>query len=132
MDIQGVNSVFSVQFNWNPSYSYATIPPAITNYPDYWKVLTTPVSAEQGLPHLRNITISDIKATGARTAFAVDSYKDSPLTNVTFNNFDVESKVAGSITNAANWTFTNTHIKAADGSSVAVKDSDKVIGLPGK
>lgn len=132
IDIQGVNSVFSVQFNWNPGFSYATIPPEIRDYPDYWKILATPVPPAQGLPHLRNITISDIKATGARSAFSVDSYRDSPLTNVTFNNFDVESRVAGSITNADNWTFTNTHIRAADGSFAAVKDSNKITGLPSK
>lgn len=34
--------------------------------------------------------------------------------------------------NADNWTFTNTRIQAADGSSVAVKDSNKVTGLPAK
>ena len=132
MDIHGVNTVFSVQFNWNPSYSYATIPPSITSYPDYWKVLTAPVPPAQGLPHLRNITISDIKATGAKAAFAVDSYKDSPLTHVTFSHFDAEAKVAGSITNAEDWTFTDTRIQAADGSAVAVKDSNKVTGLPSK
>jgi polygalacturonase len=130
MDIEGVNSVFSVQFNWNPAFSYATIPPAITDYPDYWKILATPVPPAQGLPHLRNIAISDIKATGARNAFSVESYKDSPLADVTFQNFDAEARVAGSIRNAENWTFINTHIKAADGSVVAVRDSEKVIGLP--
>lgn len=132
MDIQGVTSVFGIAFNWNPAYSYAHIPPAITDYPDYWKILTQPVSPAQGLPHLRDVRIANIKATGARQAFSVDSYKDSPLTNVTFRNFDVESKVAGSITNAENWTFINTRIKTADGSAVAVKDSGKIIGLPVK
>lgn len=129
MDIQGVNAVFSIQFNWNPSYSYATIPSAITKYPDYWKVLTEPVPPEKGLPHLRNIRISDIRATGARTALAVDSYKDSPLRNVTFTNFDVESRTAGAIAFADEWTFSNSKIRAADGSAVTVKDSTKVTGL---
>jgi polygalacturonase len=38
----------------------------------------------------------------------------------------------GSITNADNWTFTDTHTKATVGSVVALKDSEKVIGLPAK
>jgi polygalacturonase len=132
MDIQGVTSVFGIAFNWNPAYSYATIPPAITDYPAYWKVLTQPVPPAQGLPHLRNVHIANIKATGARNAFSVESYKDSPLTDVTFRNFDVEARIAGSIKNAENWTFTNTTIKTADGSSVSVKDSGKISGLPAR
>jgi hypothetical protein len=51
--------------------------------------------------------------TGGRTAFSVDSCKDSPLTHVAFNHFDAEAKVA-------------------DGSTVAVEDSDTVTGLPSK
>ncbi len=129
MDMQGVGSVFSVQFNWNPSYSYAKIPDSIKSYPAYWKTLTEPVSAERGLPHLRNVHISDIVAKGARQAFSVASYKDSPLLNFEFKNIDVESKTAGTIRNAEHWTFSNTHIKAADGSEVTLKDSDHVTGL---
>ncbi len=48
MDMQGVGSVFSVNFNWNPSYSYPKIPDGIKDYPDYWKVLTEPVPPERG------------------------------------------------------------------------------------
>ena len=47
--------------------------------PDYWRVLTEPVPPEKGLPHLRNVRISDIKAAARSQAFSVASYKDSPL-----------------------------------------------------
>src|SRR5262249_58977675 len=86
MDMQGVGSVFNINFNWNPSYSYAKIPDGIKDYPDYWRVLSEPVPPESGLPHLRDITVSGIKATAARQAFAVASYKDSPLKNVQFHD----------------------------------------------
>jgi polygalacturonase len=118
MDMRGVGSVFSVQFNWNPSYSYAKIPDSIKTYPDYWKVLTEPVPPEKGLPHLRNVRISGIHAKDAKTAFSVASYQDSPLTNFQFKNIDVEAKTAGSIKNASGWKFDNVHIKTTDGSSV--------------
>jgi polygalacturonase len=126
MDMQGVGSVFSVQFNWNPSYSYAKIPDTIKNYPAYWKVLTEPVPPEKGLPHLRDVRVSNIKATDARVAFGVASYKDSPLQNFQFKNLDISAKSAGTISNASNWTFDNVHIKAADGSTVTVKDSEPI------
>lgn len=40
------------------SYSYAKIPDGIKDYPEYWKVLTTPVPAEKGLPRLHGVRIS--------------------------------------------------------------------------
>lgn len=119
VDMQGVGSVFSVQFNWNPSYSYAKIPDGMKDYPAYWKVLTEPVPPEKGLPHLRDVRISNVMARDAGVAFGVASYKDSPLMNFHFKNIDVMAKSAGSIKDASGWTFEEVHIKTSDGSSVA-------------
>jgi polygalacturonase len=129
MEMQGVGSVFSINFNWNPSYSYAKIPDGITTFPDYWRVLTEPVAPEKGLPHLRDIKVSNIKAAGARQAFSVASYKDSPLTNLQFRNMDIEAMTAGSIQYADGWKFNGLKLKIGDGSKVAVKDSQRVTGL---
>ena len=115
--------------NWNPSYSYAKMPEGITNPPDYWKVLTEAVSPEKGLPHFRNVKISDIKAVDAQRAFSVGSYKDSPLENFEFKNLEIEAKSAGSIQYADHWTFANTHIKTADGSVGKLQDCGSVTGL---
>ena len=128
--MEGVGTVFAVAFNWNPSYSYAKIPEGMKNVPSYWRVLAEPVPPEKGLPHLRNVAISDIRATGARQAFSVASYKDSPLANFKFDDWQIEVRSAGSIQNAENWEFTETQIHTADGSRVAVKDSTGVTGLP--
>ena len=64
--------------NWNPAYSYATIPPGITDYPAYWKVLTTPVPDAQGRAHFHDVHIWNIKATGATTAFEVSAFPAGP------------------------------------------------------
>jgi len=80
------------------------------------------VSPEKGLPHFRNVKISDIKAVDAQRAFSVGSYKDSPLLNFEFRNLDIDAKSAGSIQYADHWTFANTHIKTADGSAVKFQD----------
>jgi polygalacturonase len=130
MDTQGVNTPVSITLNWNPSYSYATLPAGMTDVPNYWKVLLTPVSPEKGLPHFRNVHISGIKSTGAQRAFSVSSYKDSPLQDFTFEDLDIEAKTAGSIQNAENWKFKNIRIRTADGSTITVKDSQGVTGLP--
>ena len=109
--------------------SIAKMPEGITNPPDYWKVLTEVVSPEKGLPHFRNVKISDIKAVDAQRAFSVGSYKDSPLENFEFKNLDIEAKIAGSIQYADHWTFANTHIQTADGSVIKLQDCRNVTGL---
>lgn len=129
VEIEGVNSAFSVQFNWNPSYSYAKIPDTIKDYPSYWNVLTAPVPPEKGLPHLRDVRVSDVKARDVKQAFSVASYKDSPLTGFEFRNLEIEAKTAGNVQNAQDWTFFGLHLKTADGTRVAVKDSMDVTGL---
>src|ERR1035438_1971722 len=98
MDIQGTNAAFSITLNWNPSFSYAKLPEGMVgDIPNYWRVLLTPVSPEKGLPHIRQVRISGIKASGAQRAFSVSSYADSPLQDFTFQDLDIEAKTAGSI-----------------------------------
>jgi polygalacturonase len=128
--MEGLNSAISITFNWNPSFSYATMPEGVKNPPSYWKVLTEAVPHEKGLPHLRNVRISDVKATGIRQAFTVASYPDSPLEEFQFKNVNIEARSGGTIQNARNWTFVNTHIQSA--SPVVVKDSTGVTGLTGQ
>jgi polygalacturonase len=131
IDMQGGRTAFSVTFNWNPSYSYAKIPQDMTG-PDYWQVLAAEVPRDKGIPHLRNVRISNFKATGVQEAFSVASYPDSLLQNVTFQNLEIQAQRAGQIANAENWKFENTHIQTSDGSQVATKDSRGITGLPSK
>ena len=64
VEMQGVPHPISITMNWNPSYSYAKLPEGMKDIPDYWRVLLAPVSPEKGLPHFRDVHISDIVATG--------------------------------------------------------------------
>jgi hypothetical protein len=130
VEMSGVATPVSVSLNWNPSYSYARIPEGMQGYPDYWKVLTAPVPPEKGIPHFRDVSISDIKATGAQRAFQVSSHPDAPLLRFRLQNIDIEAKTAGSIAGAQDWTFSGVTLKTADGSRVDLKDSREVQGLP--
>jgi len=122
--------VFSVTLNWNPSYSYAKMPEGIKNPPEYWKVLTQAVPPEKGLPHLRGVKVFNIRATGARQAFSVASFANSPLQDFQFRNLNIEARTAGRIQNAESWSFTGVEIKTADGSHLTARDSRGVTGLP--
>ncbi len=130
VEMEGVPTVIGISLNWNPTYSYAKIPDGMTGYPDYWKVLTTPVPPEKGMPHFRDITISGIRARGAQRAFQVASHPDSPLLRFRFQNLDIGAKTAGSIAGARDWIFKDLNLKTADGSRVELKDSHNVQGLP--
>ncbi len=130
IDMRDVPTAFSITFNWNPSYSYAKIPAGLAVFPDYYSVLAQEVPREKGIPHLRNVKIYNLKATGSRDAFPVASYPDSPLKDVTFRNIDITAQRAGLIQNAEDWKFENVRIQTADGSRVALKDSRGVTGLP--
>jgi polygalacturonase len=118
VEMTGVATPVSVSLNWNPAYSYARIPDGMQGYPDYWKVLTTPVPPEKGIPHFRDVSISGIKATGAQRAFQVSSHPDAPLVHFRFQDIDIEAKTAGSIAGAQDWTFDHVILKTADGSRV--------------
>lgn len=124
LTLKGVAVPIHITMNWNPSYSYATIPAGIQNVPPYWKVLATPVPAEKGLPHFRNVHIWNIHATGAKTAFLVSAYPNAPLEDFRLDHLDIEAATAGSIANAHNWTMVNNHIQTADGSKPAFTNSN--------
>ncbi|MDE3165114.1 MAG: right-handed parallel beta-helix repeat-containing protein [Acidobacteriota bacterium] len=121
VEMTGVATPISVTLNWNPAYSYAKIPEGMKDYPAYWRVLTAAVPPEKGLPHFRNVRISDVKATGARRAFQVNSYKDAPLIDFSFTNLDIEAASAGSTANTQDWKFTNVNLHTADGSRLELK-----------
>ena len=118
--------------NWNPSYSYAVLPPGmdIKTAPPYWVPLTTPVPDAQGRPHFSGVHIWNIKATGARRAFSVEAYPDAPLSNFKFDHLDIQAASAGSIADAKDWSFADDKLTIADGSAVRVTDSTNVTGLP--
>jgi len=123
LKLEGVAIPIHMTMNWNPTYSYATIPPNVKDVPPYYKVLATPVPPQQGLPHFSDVHIWNIKATGAATAFNVSAYPDAPLENFRLDHLDIQAKTAGSIANAKNWIITESKIETADGSKPAFTDA---------
>lgn len=127
--LQDVATLFRVNLNWYPSYSYAQIPPDITDVPDYWRALATPVPREQGIPRIHDVRLSDIKAVGGKVGFEAAAYPDAPLRDFTFERLDWDVRDAGSIANAENWRFVDCNIDTLDGTGPKVTDSRDVTGL---
>jgi hypothetical protein len=124
--------VLRITMNWNPSYSYATIPAGLTDYPAYYKTLTTVVPAEQGIAHVHDLHIWNIHATGAKTAFEVDAYANAPVYNVKLDHLDIHAQTAGHIFDARDWIFANTTLTIADGTVVSTSDDTNLTGIPTK
>ncbi|ADW68274.1 glycoside hydrolase family 28 protein [Granulicella tundricola] len=122
--------VLKVTMNWNPSYSYATIPATETNYPAYWKVLSTPVPDAQGIAHVHDVHIWNIAATGAKSAFEVEAYKQAPLERFQLDHLKIDALTAGHIADAKDWTFSDVSLTTKDGSTVELLDSTDVTGIP--
>lgn len=127
--LQDVATLFRVNLNWYPNYSYAQIPAGITDIPDYWRALATPVPREQGIPRIRDVRLSDIKAVGGKIGFEAAAYEEAPLRDFTFDRLDWDVREAGSIANAENWRFSDCRIDTLDGTGPKVTASRGVVGL---
>ncbi|HUV70677.1 MAG TPA: glycosyl hydrolase family 28 protein [Terracidiphilus sp.] len=123
LTLKGVAIPIHITMNWNPSYSYATLPKGIKNIPPYWKTLATPVPEKEGLPHFSDVHIWNIKATGAKKAFDVSAYPNATLDNFRLDHLDIQAATAGTIANAKNWTITDSKIETADGTKPVFTDS---------
>lgn len=127
--LQDVATLFRVNLNWYPNYSYAEIPEGMTDIPDYWRALATPVPREQGIPRIRDVRLSDIKAVGGKMGFEAAAYEEAPLRDFTFDRLDWDVREAGSIANADNWRFSDCKIDTLDGTGPKVTASRGVVGL---
>jgi len=125
--LENVPLAFTFTLNWNPSYSYATIPADAKDIPPYWRVLSTPVlPPERGLCEFRNIRVEDVEVVGARRIFSAAGMPGKPLSNIRFVNIKAAGREAGSIESARDWTMTNVELRTADGVPVKLTDCTNV------
>lgn len=125
--MENVPLPFTFTLNWNPSYSYATIPKDIKDIPPHWVALSTPVTPpERGFCEFRNITIENVEVVGARRIFSASGLPEKPITNVTWANVTAEGNEAGLIEYARDWKMTNVHLQTTDGGIVKVSNSTNV------
>jgi hypothetical protein len=123
----GVPSPFTFTLDWNPSFSYAIIPKGISQVPDYWRVMATPVEPpERGLTEMRGITIADVQATGARTIFTAAGLPARPIEDVRWVDIAAQGRRAGSIQWARDWTMSNVVLTTSDGSPVQLSHCENV------
>ena len=125
--MEDVPAPFTFTLNWNPSYSYATIPKNATNIPAHWVALSRPVTPpERGFCMFRNITIENVEIVNARRIFSASGLPEKLITNVNFTNVAARGLEAGSVEYARDWTMQNVKLETTDGAPLKISKSDHV------
>lgn len=125
---------FTFTLNWNPSFSYATLPkdssnlpPNLKKIPAYWLVMNTPVEPpERGFANFHDITIANVTATGARRLMTASGLAEKPLTDIHWENITAQGEQAGAIEYARNWTMKNVKFITPTGEAVKATHSEAV------
>jgi hypothetical protein len=125
--MENVPLPFTFTLNWNPSYSYATIPKDVAHPPPHWIVLSTPVQPpERGLCEFRNISIENAEIVNALRIFSASGLPEMPIINVNFANVTAQGLDAGFIDYARNWKMRNVKLTTKSGGPVKISNSEDV------
>jgi hypothetical protein len=125
--MENVSLPFTFTLNWNPSYSYATIPKEIKDVPQHWVVLNTPVvPIERGFATFRRITIENTEIVGADRIFTASGLPEKKIADVKFINVSAEGREAGTIEHAHDWSMKNVKLRTASGAPVKITNSTNV------
>jgi len=127
LKMENVPLPFTFTLNWNPSYSYATIPKDMKDVPPYWITLNTPVTPpERGLCEFRNITIENVEVVGATRIFSASGLPEKFIVNVSWSNITATGKEAGIIEYARDWKMKNVTLQTSNGEAIKASNNEKV------
>jgi hypothetical protein len=132
--MENVPSAFSFTLNWNPGYSYVTLPKDATNLPPnlkgipaHWKIMALPVEPpEKGFADFHDITIANVEVIGARRILSASGLPGKLLGDVRWENITAYGRQAGAIEYARDWTMKNVRFVTEDGVPVSVTNSENV------
>jgi polygalacturonase len=111
MDSVGNAILFTM--NWNPAYSYSTLPAGYNadSIPDHWKTLLHRVEpAERGIPHFRDIYISDMNVTNAKKAIVASGLEGSLITGVHIRDAKIRAVDKGEMHFTKDWELQHVDI----------------------
>jgi polygalacturonase len=128
IEMDGVGTAILLTMNWNPAYSYSTLPEGYTEatLPAHWKAMLTKVDPEKGLPHFRDVVISNVKVQNAKVAISAEGQPNSLLEGMTLDNVTMTAATAGGLSYAKDWIIKNVNITAQDEEPIAVQNSSKI------
>ncbi|MCW3093941.1 MAG: glycoside hydrolase family 28 protein [Ferruginibacter sp.] len=124
--LDSVGTAFQFTMNWNPSYSYSKLPAGYhyEDLPAHWKSMLTKVEpASNGIPHFKNIYISNITASGVKKIVNAAGLKESYLEGFHFSNVKINGNTAGDISYGDRWIMSNVILTGADGKKLNATNS---------
>lgn len=125
--MENVPLPFTFTLNWNPSYSYATVPKDVKFVPPHWVALSTPVMPpERGFCEFRDIRIEEVEVVGAKRVFSAAGLPEKPIINVRWANVSAQGQEAGTIEHARDWAMKYVRLRTLDGEPVKLADCQNV------
>jgi polygalacturonase len=128
IEMDGVGTAILLTMDWNSAYSYSTLPEGYTDatLPPHWKAMLTKVDPEKGLPHFRDVAISNVRVQNAKIAISAEGQPNSLLEGMTLENVTMTAETAGGLSYAKDWIIKNVNITAKDNEPIAVQNSSKI------
>lgn len=127
VEAENVRRIFGADPNWNPKYSYSTLPEIYKNkeIPEHWKVMLTPVTPpEKGFPHFRNIYLSQVKATNVQEFISASGINDSlRLENFYLHAIEAQVQKAGTIRFTQNFNATGVKLEVPTPHSMLLEEN---------
>lgn len=124
-----VRYVLAADLNWNPQYSYSTLPKEYSHkeIPEHWKVLLTPVAPEEkGYPKFRNVYLSHVKATNVREFISASGWNDTlRLENFYLYAIEAQAQKAGRIRYSRNFNLAEIMLDTKDNATIISENNDK-------
>jgi hypothetical protein len=125
VEADSVRTVFSVDLNWNPSYSYSTLPEEYEeeDIPPHWRTMLTKVEpAEKGYPRFRKIYLSNVRSTNTGTLIYASGWNESlKIEDLGVYNVVADAKSGGRIKYSDNFRLKN--IQLTTGNQIVFEDN---------
>ncbi len=124
--MNGVGTAFQITMNWNPNYSYSKLPDGynVDSIPPHWKKLLQKVSPpEKGIPHFKDIYVSNVKVNNAKKAVNAIGLKESELLNFHFDDVSIDAATAGEIQFGKDWQWNNSQVTTKDNTKLNINDA---------
>ncbi len=106
LDMVNVKYLFHMCLNWNPAYSYCSLPEGYAcdgGLPESWQKLLERIPDEVPLTQVSDIEIRNVKARyeddydGISRAFHLEGFASEPIRRLTFRDMDLSCKEFGVI-----------------------------------
>lgn len=115
--MDSVGTALSFTMNWNPAYSYSTLPAGYRydSIPAVWKALLQQVTPEQGRPYFKDVYVNNLVSKNTKQGILAAGLAESPLRHFEFSNVHIEAAETGSVKLAEGWKTKNSSIVTKDG-----------------